>query len=197
MILGSRSVYRERSVVGFARLPKPRVEFRCPATEDPMAHRNRDGSHRRYPAQFRCRERGRALEGRGALQGVDTRRLYRGGPYRVRRASMAMVILTEFVRAAEGRPRLQQRTASVTLRHHAEGSPLPRREQWARPGWSLESLTPRPGIKEQYLHDSDMHHRIGARFILPWQAELLARRVRMPNPEDRIWRELNCLHTFR
>src|SRR6202171_5425929 len=46
---------------------------------------NRDGSHRRYPAQFRCEERGRTLEGRGALQGVDRRRLYRGGPYRVRR----------------------------------------------------------------------------------------------------------------
>src|ERR1700738_5476954 len=46
-------------------------------------HTNRDGSHWRYPAQFRCEERGRALEGRGALQGVDGRRLYRGGPYRV------------------------------------------------------------------------------------------------------------------
>jgi hypothetical protein len=25
------------------------------------------------------------------------------------------------------------RTANVSLRHHAEGSPLPRRGQWARP----------------------------------------------------------------
>src|SRR5882724_4252155 len=37
MRLGSRSVYRERSVVGFARQPKPRVEFGYLATEDPMA----------------------------------------------------------------------------------------------------------------------------------------------------------------
>ena len=34
------------------------------------------------------------------------------------------------------------------LSHHAEGSPLPRREQWARLGSSLESLTPRPGIRD-------------------------------------------------
>src|SRR5882672_12517012 len=47
-------------------------------------------------------------------------------------------------------------TASVTLRHHAEGPPLPRREQWARQGRSLESLTPRPGIREQYLPIPDM-----------------------------------------
>src|SRR4249920_3061739 len=39
---------------------------------------------------------------------------------------------------------------SVTLRHHAEGLPLPRREQWARQGRSQESLTSRPGIREQY-----------------------------------------------
>ena len=31
----------------------------------------------------------------------------------------------------------------------AEGLPLPRREQWIRQGRSLESLTPRPGIREQ------------------------------------------------
>src|SRR5713226_7845959 len=37
MSLGSRSVYCERSVVGFARQPKPRVEFRYLAKEDPMA----------------------------------------------------------------------------------------------------------------------------------------------------------------
>ena len=44
----------------------------------------------------------------------------------------------------------------ATLRHHAEGSPLPRREHWARQGRSLESLTPRPGIREQYLPTADM-----------------------------------------
>src|SRR6266481_5232205 len=60
-----------------------RIPVRCNGGSD--GHTNRDGSHRRYPAQFRCEERGRALEGRGALQGVDRRRLYRGGPYRVRR----------------------------------------------------------------------------------------------------------------
>ena len=36
-------------------------------------------------------------------------------------------------------------------------SPLPRREQWARHGRSLESLTPRPGIREQYLPSRDFH----------------------------------------
>src|SRR5450631_2199546 len=35
------------------------------------------------------------------------------------------------------------------------GSTLPRREQWARQGRSLESLTPRPGIREQYLPISE------------------------------------------
>ncbi len=47
------------------------------------------------------------------------------------------------------------RTASVTLRHHAEGAPLPRREQWARQGRSLESLTPRPGIREHNRPKAD------------------------------------------
>ena len=51
-------------------------------------------------------------------------------------------------------------TASVTLRHHAEGPPLPRREQWARQGRSLESLTPRPGIREQYLPGADPRRRL-------------------------------------
>jgi hypothetical protein len=41
------------------------------------------------------------------------------------------------------------------LRHHAEGSPLPRREQWARQGRSLESLTPRPGIRAQNPPQAD------------------------------------------
>src|SRR3984957_15888682 len=55
-----------------------------------------------------------------------------------------MVSSTDFLRASE------RTTAIATLnrRHHAEGSPLPRREQWARQGRSLESLTPRPGIRE-------------------------------------------------
>src|SRR5713101_4738909 len=61
-----------------------RIPVPCNGGSD--GHTNRDGSHRRYQAQFRCEERGRALEGRGALQGVDRRRLYRGGPYRVRRS---------------------------------------------------------------------------------------------------------------
>src|SRR6266849_7587777 len=67
------------------RVSRNRVEFRYLGTENSDGYTNRDGSHRRYPAQFRCKERGRALEGGGALQGVDRRRLYRGGPYRVRR----------------------------------------------------------------------------------------------------------------
>jgi len=36
-------------------------------------------------AQFRCDEPGSSLESRAALQEVDRRGLYRGGPYRVRR----------------------------------------------------------------------------------------------------------------
>jgi transposase len=36
------------------------------------------------------------------------------------------------------------------------GSPLPRREQWARQGRSLGSLTPRPGIREQYLPTAEV-----------------------------------------
>jgi hypothetical protein len=52
------------------RQPQLRIEFRYLATEDFNGHTNRDGSHGRYPAQFRCKERGRALEGRGTLQGV-------------------------------------------------------------------------------------------------------------------------------
>jgi hypothetical protein len=70
--------------------------------------------------------------------------------------TMAMVSSTDFLRASERRPRLQHWTASVSLRHHAEGLPLPRREQWARQGRSLESLTPRPGIREQYLPQADL-----------------------------------------
>src|SRR5271156_5273267 len=50
-------------------------------------------------------------------------------------------------------------TRATTLRHHAEGSPLPRREQWARQGLSLESLTSRPGIREQYLPTTDVSGR--------------------------------------
>src|ERR1700722_18913069 len=63
-----------------------------------------------------------------------------------------MVSSTDFLRASE------RTTAIATLnrRHHAEGSPLPRREQWARQGRSLESLTPRPGIREHYRHKADV-----------------------------------------
>src|SRR6202041_2070582 len=64
-----------------------------------------------------------------------------------------------FCARPRGRPRLQHCTASVTLRHHAEGSPLPRREQWTRQGRSLESLTPRPGIREHYRSNSEVGGR--------------------------------------
>src|SRR5712672_3134894 len=37
-----------------------RIPVRCNGGSD--GHTNRDGSHRRYPAQFRCEERGRALK---------------------------------------------------------------------------------------------------------------------------------------
>src|SRR5450631_4167294 len=99
MSLGSRSVYRRR-VVKFARQPKPRVELWHLATEDFDGHTNRDGSHGRYPAQFRCKERGRAREGRGALQGVDGRRLYRGGAHLVRRAGREAHVRSECRRDA-------------------------------------------------------------------------------------------------
>src|ERR1700722_14861868 len=69
-----------------------------------------------------------------------------------------MVSSTDFLRASE------RTTAIATLnrRHHAEGSPLPRREQWTRQGRSLESLTPRPGIREQNLPYPDMISHDGA-----------------------------------
>src|ERR1700676_2932955 len=40
----------------FAHQPKPRVEF-VPCKGGSDGHTNCDGSHRRYPAQFRCEER--------------------------------------------------------------------------------------------------------------------------------------------
>ena len=51
----------------------------------------------RYPAQFRCEERGRAVEGRGALQGVDRRRLTAA----VRTASGEAVVKRTFDPSAE------------------------------------------------------------------------------------------------
>jgi hypothetical protein len=39
-------------------------------------------------------------------------------------------------RIASSGDRYRQRSTSVVLRHHAEGAPLPRREQWARQGCS-------------------------------------------------------------
>jgi len=41
---------------------------------------------------------------------------------------------------------LQHWTASVTLRHHAEGLPLPRREQWARQGYRWKAWHPDPEL---------------------------------------------------
>jgi hypothetical protein len=56
---------------------------------------------------------------------------------------------------------LQQRLdqdPQAMRRQHAEGSPLPRREQWARQARMFaESLTPSPGIRERYRHISDMN----------------------------------------
>ena len=45
---------------------------------------------------------------------------------------------------------------NVVLRHHAEGRPLPRRQQWDGKDDRRESLTPKPGIREQYRHESDV-----------------------------------------
>src|SRR5207245_1215334 len=39
-----------------------------------------------------------------------------------------------FASSQSERLRLQHWSTSVVLRHHAEGTPLPRREQWARQG---------------------------------------------------------------
>jgi hypothetical protein len=46
--------------------------------------------------------------------------------------TMAMVSSTDFLRASERATAIATLNRSVTLRHHAECSPLPRREQWAR-----------------------------------------------------------------
>src|SRR5437879_13524744 len=81
MSLGSRSVYRERSVVWFARLPKPRVEFRYLATEDPMATQivmDRTGDTRpnfdakNADALLKAEERFRELTGAGFTAAVRT-----------------------------------------------------------------------------------------------------------------------------
>jgi hypothetical protein len=81
MSLGSRSVYRERSVVWFARQPKPRVEFRYLATEDPMAtqivmDRSGDTRHnfdaKNADALLKAEERFRELTGAGFTAAVRT-----------------------------------------------------------------------------------------------------------------------------
>src|SRR5216683_1985055 len=81
MSLGSRSVYCERSVVWFARLPKPRVEFRYLATEDPMAtqivmDRTGDTRHnfdaKNADALLKAEERFRELTGAGFTAAVRT-----------------------------------------------------------------------------------------------------------------------------
>ena len=52
----------------------------------------------------------------------------------VARRTMAMVSSLDTLRAPE-RPPMETLNPSVTLRHHAEGLPLRRREQWARQGY--------------------------------------------------------------
>jgi hypothetical protein len=70
--------------------------------------------------------------------------------------NVAMVSSSDFLRAPERPTAIATLNRSVTLRHHAKGSPLPRREQWAPARMLLESLTPRPGIREQYRPKADM-----------------------------------------
>src|ERR1700730_9223681 len=100
MVLFASTAYRGEANEPRVTVNLPRT-FRCrvcalaetarkisgPCNGGSDGYTNRDGSHRRYPAQFRCEECGCALEGRGTLQGVDRRRLYRGGSYLVGRAS--------------------------------------------------------------------------------------------------------------